>query len=117
MVIHLESDGNGALKYTRELSFPRRTGTEGERKAAQAIVRTLKGLGYETVEEEFWILAPPWVWMKGSHLLTIFFLLTIWLTYEKIPFIAFLRPFIPGGGSGIDLDSIGGDCSGGLRRN
>ena len=90
MVIHLESVGNGALEYARELSFPRRTGTEGERKAAQAIVRTLKGLGYETVEEEFSILAPPWVWMKGSHLLTIFFLLTIWLTYERIPFIAFL---------------------------
>ena len=79
-MIHLEAYDNGALKYARELSFPRRTGTEGERKAAQAIVRTLKGLGYETVEEEFSILAPSWVWMKGSHLLSIFLFLTLWLS-------------------------------------
>ncbi|HSB05845.1 MAG TPA: M28 family peptidase [Thermodesulfobacteriota bacterium] len=89
-MIDLEPDGSGALSYTREFSFPRRTGTKGESKAAQAIVRTLKELGYETVEEEFSIHPSPWVWMKGGHLLTIFFLLTIWLTYEKIPFIAFL---------------------------
>jgi Peptidase family M28 len=101
MVIHLESDGNEALKYTRELFFPRMTGTGGERKAAQAIVRTLKGLGYETVEEEFWILAPPWVWMKGSHLLTVFFLLTIWFTYERIPFIAFFFSALYLGGLGV----------------
>ena len=86
----LESNGDWPLKYTRALSFPRKTGTEGEKKAAQSIVRILEGLGYETAEEEFSILIPPWVWMKGNPLLSSLLLLILWLAHGKIPFLAFL---------------------------
>ncbi len=86
----LESKDDWAFRYTRALSFPRKTGTEGEKKAAQTIVQILKGLGYEAAEEEFSILVPPWVWIKGNPLLSSLLLLTLWLTYEKIPFVAFL---------------------------
>jgi len=85
----LESRGEWPLKYTRDLSFPRQTGTEGERRAAQSILQILKGLGYETTEEEFSILIPPWVWMKGNPLLSPVLLLTIWLTYGMVPFVSF----------------------------
>jgi len=87
-------NGNWALKYVEEIAFPRRTGTQGEQKAAQTITRILKELGYETCEEDFCIPLAPWIWIKGVLLISLLFLFTTWLTFEKIPFVAvFLSGF------------------------
>jgi hypothetical protein len=82
-------DSEGALKYVEEIAFPRRTGTQGEQKAAQTIVRILGNLGYETSEEDFCILLTPWIWIKGILLISLLFLFGTWFTFEKIPLVAF----------------------------
>ena len=81
-------NGDWALKYVEEIAFPRRTGTQGEQKAAQTIVRILRELGYETSEEDFYILLAPWIWIKGILLISLLFLFTTWLTFGKIPLVA-----------------------------
>ena len=83
-------DREQALKYVKEIAFPRKTGTEGEPRAAQAIVRILKDMGYEVREEDFSIRLPPWLWIKSPSLIFLFSFFTIWLTFEKIPLVAFL---------------------------
>jgi aminopeptidase-like protein len=69
-------NGNWALKYMEEIAFPRRTGTLGEPKAAQTISRILKELGYETSEEDFYILLAPWIWIKGILLISLLLVFT-----------------------------------------
>ncbi len=86
----LDSNDDWALRYTKALSFPRKTGTKGEKKAAQTLVQILEGLGYEVAEEPFSILISPWVWMNGGSFLSFLSLLTLRLTYEKISWVAFL---------------------------
>jgi hypothetical protein len=81
-------DGDWALKYVEEIAFPRRAGTQGEQKAAQTIVRILKGLGYETSEKDFYVLLTPWIWMKGILLISLLFLFVTWFTFGKIPYVA-----------------------------
>jgi hypothetical protein len=79
-----------ALKYVKEMTFPRQTGTEGEQRAAQTIVRFLKESGYEVREEDFSFRFPPWLWMKSPSLFFLFSLFIAWLTFEKAPLVAFL---------------------------
>lgn len=54
-------NGEQALRYGREIAFPRRTGTEGEGWAAQTFVHILKELDYEVKEEDFSLRLPPWL--------------------------------------------------------
>lgn len=85
-----DSNDDWALRYTKALSFPRKTGTEGDKKAGQTLVQVLEGLGYEVTEEPFSILVSPWVLMNGGSFLSFLSLLTLRLTYEKISWVAFL---------------------------
>jgi Peptidase family M28 len=83
-------DAERALRYAQEISFPRRTGTEGESRAALVIKRTLGEIGYEVREQNFSAKFPPWLWLKGFPLLCLIFLICIRITIEissVIPFI------------------------------
>jgi hypothetical protein len=82
-------NGDWALKYMEEIAFPRRTGTQGEQKAAQTILRILNELGYETREEDFSILLAPRILIKGIFFISLLFLISTWLTLEKIPWVSF----------------------------
>ncbi len=73
-------DAERALRYTQEIAFPRRTGTEGESRAALVIKRTLEEMGYEVKEQNFSTKVPPWLWLKGFHLICVIFLISIWIT-------------------------------------
>jgi hypothetical protein len=83
-------DGERAKQYAREIAFPRMVGTEGERKAAETIARTLKELGYEVREEEFSVRVPAWVWMKGFLLVSLCLLVLTQLTFSSSPVISLL---------------------------
>jgi hypothetical protein len=79
-----------ALKYVKAMTFPRKTGSEGEQRAAETIVRFLKESGYEVREEAFFIRFPPWLWMKSPSLFFLFSLFIAWLSFEKLPLLALL---------------------------
>lgn len=79
-----------ALKYVKEITFPRKTGSDGERRAAQTIIRFLKELGYEVREEDFFLRLPPGLWIKSPSLFFLLSLFIAWLTFEKAPLLAFL---------------------------
>ena len=83
-------DGEQAEKYAREIAFPRKVGSKGEARAAQVLRRLLEDLGYHVREEKFFILLPPWIWMKGMLLLAMILLVIPWLTLEKRPMLALL---------------------------
>jgi hypothetical protein len=83
-------DGERAKQYARAIAFPRRVGTEGERKAAETIACTLKELGYKVREEEFSIRVPAWVWMKGFLLVSLCLLVLTQLTFSSSPVISLL---------------------------
>ncbi len=54
-----------AVIFPKELAFPRKTGTDGQVKAAEKIIGLLRELGYKVEEEHFSTLLPPWVWFNG----------------------------------------------------
>ena len=83
-------DGERAKQYAREVAFPRMVGTEGERKAAETINRTLKELGYAVREEGFRIRISPWVWMKGFLVVSLCLLVLTQLDYSRSPVVSLL---------------------------
>ena len=83
-------DAERALRYAQEITFPRRTGTEGESRAALFIKWTLEEIGYEVREQNFSAKVPPWLWLKGFPLLSLILLICTRITGEissVIPFI------------------------------
>jgi hypothetical protein len=83
-------DGERAKRYAREIAFPRMVGTEGERRAAETISRTLKELGYAVREEGFRIRISPWVWMKGFLVVSLCLLVLTQLDYSRSPVVSLL---------------------------
>jgi hypothetical protein len=83
-------DGEQAKQYAREIAFPRKVGTEGERRAAETIIRRLKELGYHVRQEEFFVRVPAWVWMKGFLILSLCLLVLTQWTFDRSPVISLL---------------------------
>jgi hypothetical protein len=83
-------NGERAKQYAREIAFPRKVGTEGERKAAETIAGILKELGYQVRQEEFSIRVPAWVWMKGFLIVSLCLLVLTQLTFDRSPVISLL---------------------------
>lgn len=66
--------GERSLFYARQFCFPRLVGTDGEKKAASIIKKTLSELGYQVQEENFSIFKTPWGYTRFLMVLSLFLL-------------------------------------------
>ena len=81
--------GASAWEYARRLSFPRLSGSYGEKAAADLVVTTLESFGYAVERHAFPIRETPWGWMRATLIGSTALLLLAGWGAGKSPFLAF----------------------------
>lgn len=89
-----EFDSNRASENARAISFPRETGSKGERQAADFIAKRFRDLGLDVKEEEFTLFFSPWFLLKIGLIIGFILLLLSRLLVNSHPVIASLVIFV-----------------------
>ena len=102
-----------AVIFAKELAFPRKTGTDGQVKAAEKIIGLLRELGYKVEEEHFSILLPPWVWFNGFPFISLILLGAPGSLSNRVHFLPslFRLPLSCGSWVGTDFGFVSEDGS------
>jgi hypothetical protein len=89
MVLGLtEFDSERAYQNARSLSFPRETGSDGEKRAVAYIAKRFKDMGLEVKEEEFPLILSPWILLKIGLIIGLLLVLLSRLIVYRYPLIA-----------------------------
>jgi len=102
-----------AVIFAKELAFPRKTGTDGQVKAAEKIIGLLRELGYKIEEEHFSTLLPPWVWFNGFPFISLILLGAPGSLSNRVHFLPslFRLPLSCGSWVGTDFGFVSEDGS------
>lgn len=87
-------DPERAYQNARSLSFPRKTGSDGEKRAAAYIAKRFRDMGLEVSEEEFSLILSPWIILKIGLIIGLLLLLFSRFIVYRHPLIASFIIFI-----------------------
>lgn len=87
-------DADRAYDDARAISFPRETGSEGEKRASEIVAQKFKALGLIVSEEEFPLMLSPWIILRIGLLTGFILLLVSRLLVNNYPTISSIIIFV-----------------------